>query len=173
MSKNVFIIAAVVIILGVLGFVVIKNNATTTQLSQTSQAAATPTPQPTTEDILMKKDQIEIPLDEQSGSGVSGSVKVFDKDGKAMIRISLTGDAPDGIHPAHLHAGSCALPGDIKYPLNDVVNGKSETTLTVAIGTFKDNLPLILNVHESAKEIKTYIACGEVTTEEPSVSPTQ
>lgn len=37
------------------------------------------------------------------------------------VKISLIGIAPNSTHPANVHAGSCAKPGAVVYPLQNVV----------------------------------------------------
>jgi hypothetical protein len=79
--------------------------------------------------------------------------------------------APPG-HPAHIHSGTCATLGDVVYPLNDVTGSgapasdaievewsvtRVEATLETILAT-----PHAINVHESAENIGTYIACGNV-----------
>ncbi len=89
-------------------------------------------------------------------------------------------------HPAHIHTGTCDTLGDVVYPLNDVelpgstiatpeddvastpaaVNLVAESTTTVDVA-LEEILAAehAINVHLSADEIGTYIACGDVTGE--------
>ncbi len=83
-------------------------------------------------------------------------------------------------HPAHIHAGTCDALGDVVFPLSDVddaaaagtpassanatpADPAASSTTTVA-ATLDDLLatPHAINVHLSADEIGTYIACGEI-----------
>ncbi|TSC65519.1 MAG: hypothetical protein CEO21_394, partial [Microgenomates group bacterium Gr01-1014_80] len=48
--------------------------------------------------------------------------------------------------------GRCPDVGEIKYPLTNLMNGKSETTLNTTIDMLKEQLPLSLNVND--------VACG-------------
>jgi hypothetical protein len=85
-------------------------------------------------------------------------------------------------HPAHLHGGSCEALGEIIYPLNDLVpTGPSATPAAAgeidSMSTTTIRLPdrphddfdhfvasgYALNVHLSAEEISTYIACGDIS----------
>jgi hypothetical protein len=90
-------------------------------------------------------------------------------------------------HPAHIHAGSCPEVGDVVFPLEDVApvsaidavaatpeatsqavditgEGLAESTTEVE-ATLDDILAAehAINVHASAEDIETYIACGDVT----------
>jgi len=79
--------------------------------------------------------------------------------------------------PAHIHAGSCAEGelGDIVAPLNNLTEPEGEgqgNDAAIVAETSFTNVPLPLdailaedhaiNVHLSAEEIETYIACGEI-----------
>jgi plastocyanin len=98
------------------------------------------------------------------------------------------------VHPAHIHSGSCAELGDVVAPLIDVAhilgapgNGTERTDAPSAIPVKSSvtvvDMPLqeiidgghAINVHLSADEIDTYIACGEiggaVTTDEGEEEP--
>jgi hypothetical protein len=90
-------------------------------------------------------------------------------------------------HPAHIHAGSCPEVGDVVYPLADLASSNaiggsmaspqaasdavdltgavlSESTTEVE-ATLDDILAAehAINVHASAEDIQTSIACGDVT----------
>lgn len=100
-------------------------------------------------------------LGEQNNSGELGVVTIDDADGGAKVIVTLSG-APVTAQPAHIHAGACPTPGAVKYPLADVVNGKSETIIPVKVADLKGMLPLAVNVHKSAAEIDSYVACGDL-----------
>jgi hypothetical protein len=83
----------------------------------------------------------------------------------------------DGPHPAHIHSGSCAELGDVVVPLTDVavVGADAERagaadaipvkgSYTEVEMSLDDILaaPHAINVHLSADEIGTYIACGDI-----------
>ena len=66
--------------------------------------------------------------------------------------------------PAHIHKGTCAkLDATPAYPLNNVVNGRSTTTVNVALSALLKG-HYAINMHRSAKQLKTYVACGDITT---------
>lgn len=87
-------------------------------------------------------------------------------------------------HPAHIHVGSCPAPGDVVAPLSDVsfdmiVDGTasagaepvgqasaipveaSVTTVPMALAEIVAGQHAI-NVHASADDLGTYIACGDI-----------
>jgi hypothetical protein len=103
-----------------------------------------------------------ITLDTLNASGVSGSAKIEEKEGgKVKVTIEVT---PNGNlkMPAHIHIGQCgATLGDVKYPLSDVDNGKSETTVDVNFADLETG-GFAVNLHKSADDLKTYTACGNI-----------
>ncbi len=100
---------------------------------------------------------------------------------------SATNDMAAGVaRPAHIHTGACDTLGDVVFPLDDVAlpgqtiatpdDDASSTPVAVdlvaeSVTTVDVSLEDILaaeyaiNVHLSAEEIGTYIACGDVTGE--------
>jgi hypothetical protein len=139
------IIAAVAVVVVVAGAIV-KNN-----LEPKSQVILT-------EGMKLP---VTVPLMEQNKSGQSGNAVITVENGKVKVTVNLSNPSADP-QPAHIHFGSCANIGQVKYPLNNVVNGHSETLLDISIhelhlGNFS------LNVHKSAKEANVYTACGDVS----------
>lgn len=78
-------------------------------------------------------------------------------------------------HPAHIHVGACPEPGDIVFPLNDVVTPGDEmvgssAALPVQVSSTVVESALAdivagehaINVHESADAMDVYIACGDI-----------
>jgi hypothetical protein len=88
-----------------------------------------------------------------------------------------------GDHPAHIHNGTCAALGDVVAPLGninamgtndgtpmamDMVGSANAIPVLSSITTV--DLPMAdilaadhaLNVHESAEDIGTYVACGDI-----------
>jgi plastocyanin len=92
------------------------------------------------------------------------------------ITAAPAASAPIAGRPAHIHSGDCANLGDVVVPLTDLTKpaGQAEGQVNRAIlaeNSFT-NVPLTLdatladdhaiNVHLSADQIGTYIACGEI-----------
>ncbi|OHA09272.1 MAG: hypothetical protein A3H69_05210 [Candidatus Sungbacteria bacterium RIFCSPLOWO2_02_FULL_47_9] len=65
--------------------------------------------------------------------------------------------------PAHIHVGACPNPDAVKYPLADVVGGKSTTVVHASVDELLKELPLAVNVHKSGIEIKTFVACADLS----------
>ena len=78
-------------------------------------------------------------------------------------------------HPAHIHTGACPGIGDVVAPLNDVTSvgneaqgaedhihvDYSQSTVELALGDILAGDHAI-NVHQSADDMGTYIACGNI-----------
>ncbi|MCI0566304.1 penicillin-binding protein activator [bacterium] len=116
-------------------------------------------------DAMMMEEgkKLEVALSELNSSGVSGTALITERDGKAYVSLVLEGASAKISQPAHIHTGSCAELGDVKYHLTDVKNEVSETMLEASIDDIMKGLPLAINVHKSADEISAYIACGDIT----------
>jgi hypothetical protein len=95
--------------------------------------------------------------------------------GLAQTPVSGVDTAAEA-HPAHIHSGTCDQLGDVVYPLADVMTLTGEEMGAAgghAVKVSEVNhvdAPLqeildgghAINVHLSAEEIGTYIACGNI-----------
>jgi len=116
--------------------------------------------------------EVKLNLSSQNNSGIAGTVKLENKDGKVEVKLDLTGVSTgvsgllgislNASHPAHIHLGSCANIGAVKYPLTSTVNGESETKISTSFADLKAQLPLAVNVHKSSEEIGVYVACVDI-----------
>lgn len=104
-----------------------------------------------------------IDLDEVDGSGVSGTATMTETDGETTVSIELDGTPEDGVHPVHIHAGTCDDLGDVVFPLEDVVDGMSESTVEASIDDIMA-ADHAINVHLSEDEMDVYVACGNIGT---------
>ncbi len=98
----------------------------------------------------------------QNDSGQSGSSVLKEKNGRITVELNLGGSQASVSQPAHIHEGTCADIGEVKYSLENVVDGTSLTTLDSTIEELKENLPLAINVHKSISESDIYVACGNL-----------
>ncbi|MCH7604423.1 CHRD domain-containing protein [Patescibacteria group bacterium] len=115
------------------------------------------------EGIMMEEEEsIVVILLAQNDSGESGTATITKDNEEIKVVVSLNG-APSSAQPAHIHIGSCANLGGVEYPLNNVLNGSSETIIDVSLGQLLSELPLAVNVHKSSEELAVYIACGDIT----------
>jgi cysteine sulfinate desulfinase/cysteine desulfurase-like protein len=105
---------------------------------------------------------ITVELSEQSGSGQSGTATLAAAGEVSTTVVVELSNAPEDPQPAHIHAGTCEqLDPTPAYALANVENGRSRTTLPVALDELR-NAELVINVHESVAEIATYSACGAI-----------
>jgi Cu/Zn superoxide dismutase len=102
-----------------------------------------------------------VELEEQNGSGESGTAELRGEDGQTIVEISLDG-APAAAQPAHIHKGTCEnLDPTPAYPLEDVADGRSTSTEAVTLEELR-NGEYAINVHKSNEEPQTYVACGNL-----------
>jgi hypothetical protein len=106
--------------------------------------------------------EMTVSMGEQNGSTQSGEATltaVGDSTTHVVISIGSGGETPQ---PAHIHKGSCAeLDPTPEHPLENVVDGESSTHLNVSLDELRDG-EFAINVHKSAAELKTYVACGDI-----------
>jgi Cu/Zn superoxide dismutase len=106
---------------------------------------------------------VTVKLAPQNKSGESGTARLTAEGDQTKVVITLKG-APKGVaQPAHIHDGTCAkLDPKPKHGLENVVDGKSTTTVPVKLDALLSGGRTAINVHKSTDDIKTYVACGNI-----------
>lgn len=108
------------------------------------------------------QETVTVTLSEQSGSGQSGTATLTAVGNQTRVTIQLSNPPADTPQPAHIHPGTCAnLNPKPQYPLNNVVNGTSETVVDVPLANLLTG-NFAINVHKSGQEISVYVACGNI-----------
>ena len=121
--------------------------------------------------------QATITLVPQNGSNETGTV-TLSQTPKGVVVSVVTDTAPDSPQPAHIHKGSCAkLDPSPAFPLTMISKGSnsmgaakgvSMTTLTGVTLAQLESGQYAVNVHKSAAEAKTYVACGDIKNANPT-----
>lgn len=158
-----------IVVVAVIVLLVTRNNATTTDTTNNTTQTNN-----TTEDTTDNEDDIDeeaivtdsetFALTEQNGSGQNGTVLLEEIDGQVRVTITLSNPS-ETAEPAHIHAGSCPTPGAVFFPLTDVVNGTSVTTLETTLDALRLEEALAVNVHKSAAQSGVYFSCGNLAFE--------
>jgi uncharacterized surface protein with fasciclin (FAS1) repeats len=106
---------------------------------------------------------IRYPVTEMNGTGINGLVIVKGDTRNSTVTVLMQGTPAGGKHPMHFHAGNCDSNGDVVIPLNDLdgTTGTSRTVVNVPYGTIVGG-DHYLNIHLSADDMGTIVACGEV-----------
>jgi uncharacterized surface protein with fasciclin (FAS1) repeats len=106
---------------------------------------------------------IRYPVSAANDSGITGIVIVKGDTRNSTVTVLLQGTPEGGKHPMHFHAGNCDSNGDVVVPLNDLdgTTGTSRTVVAVPYGAIVGG-DHYLNVHLSADDMGTIVACGEV-----------
>lgn len=106
----------------------------------------------------------QIHLAPLNASGETGTATLVQRpDGSLLVSV-LTRDGGSDPQPVHIHEGTCDSSGAVAYKLQTAVGGKSETTLKGVKLSDLTSSAHVINVHKSAKEMGTYVACGRIKT---------
>lgn len=121
------------------------------------------TKRPAAEQPIKPARQLEVDMKASSTLGMSGKALLVEESDKTKVMLNLSADKT-GTHPAHIHNGSCAVPGQVKYSLSDVVGGRSVTLVDVKFDDLAAAMSsgLAINVHKSSAEIGIYLSCGDL-----------
>jgi hypothetical protein len=105
---------------------------------------------------------VTVTMNAQNASGETGTAKLEQTGSDVTVTLALTGGGSDP-QPAHIHQGTCAkLNPAPKYPLTNVVAGKSVTVLKGMKLTDLETGAFAVNVHKSTSDIGTYVSCGDI-----------
>ena len=80
---------------------------------------------------------------------------------QTQVVIDMQAVAAGVDQPVHIHEGSCPGVGAVKFPLTNVVDGKSTTAVDARLADLQTG-NLSINVHKSQAEISIYVACGAI-----------
>jgi hypothetical protein len=105
--------------------------------------------------------RVQVQLQQQNGSGESGTATLTSTGDKTRVVVNLVSYAAVA-QPAHIHHGTCVkLDPTPAYPLNALVKGKSTTVVDAPLSKLLKG-SFAINVHWSAKDVKRYVACGNI-----------
>jgi hypothetical protein len=106
-----------------------------------------------------------VTLSEQNGSGESGKATLTAEGARTKVVVNLQGESATAAaapQPAHIHRGSCnELDPTPAYGLTDAKRGTSTSTVDAKLDDLRKG-SYAINVHKSAADIKTYVACGDI-----------
>ena len=136
---------------------------------QQSTSGTTATEQPTSMGQAMgttapngPPGSITIKIAALNGSGESGTATLTPMGDRTRVVIGITGENATGKQPAHIHKGRCPSVNPAPwFPLKDVVLGKSNTVVDAPLSAILKTASAI-NIHESAKNLTKYVACGDI-----------
>jgi hypothetical protein len=105
---------------------------------------------------------ITVELATQNDSGESGTATLTEQGSQTAVVLALENLAAEAAQPAHIHKGTCAELDPVPtYPLTNVVDGASETTVDVPLEELEAGR-FAINVHKSEAEADVYVACGDL-----------
>jgi Cu/Zn superoxide dismutase len=104
----------------------------------------------------------------QNGSTVSGTVTVRPvSDAQTQATLTVAGAPAGGVHPWHIHTGSCAQSGGIVGPptaytaVSVGADGTGTVVVTLPFATPTSGAYSV-NVHASPSEMGTIVACADL-----------
>lgn len=86
---------------------------------------------------------------------------------KTDVYLSIKPAAAGISQPVHIHDGSCPGVGSVKFPLTNIVDGKSKTTVDVSLDDLLKG-SYSINAHESTANAGKYVACTVIGQGKPS-----
>ena len=105
---------------------------------------------------------VTVSIKAQNGSAQTGTATLTQSGDDVVVAITMKGTGSDA-EPAHIHPGTCAkLNPAPKYPLSNIVDGKSTTTVPGLKVADLQTGGFAINVHKSTSDLATYVACGDI-----------
>lgn len=90
-----------------------------------------------------------------------GTATLTAKGDQTEVVVNIKAGAAGVAQPAHIHDGNCPNVAGVKYPLTNVVDGKSTTTVNAKLADLQTG-KFGINVHKSEPEIAVYVSCGDI-----------
>ncbi|MBM4417390.1 MAG: hypothetical protein FJ033_03615 [Chloroflexi bacterium] len=91
----------------------------------------------------------------------AGTVTLEPMGAQTKVTIDVASGGAGVSQPAHIHTGACPGVGAVAFPLTNVVDGKSETTVNVTAAQIMATAHSI-NIHRSTTEAAVFTACADL-----------
>ncbi len=91
----------------------------------------------------------------------SGTANLTARGDKTQVSLDIKPGEKGAAQPVHIHEGACPAPGAVKYPLTNIVDGKSTTTVDAKLADLLTG-GFSINAHLSAADVNKYVACGNI-----------
>jgi hypothetical protein len=142
------VIVIALIIAGGIAFSLLRDRPESSEQNQTHNQAA--------------MDPIIVSLPGFNFSEQAGRAYLSDESGKTKVAIDISPWTAGTAQPASIRAGTCPSVGAVRYPLNNVVDGKSETLLVPALHFIHGLGDSIIAIGKSAAEPDVIVSCGNL-----------
>lgn len=98
-------------------------------------------------------------------TNVAGTARATVREGHTIATVTLTGGTPGHVHPWHIHEGTCGSGGPVvgsgsAYPPLQVGSEGRATGEAHLMLTLNEAKSYHVNVHASATDMGTIVACG-------------
>lgn len=104
---------------------------------------------------------LTLELAEENGSGQSGTATLTPAgDGETRVVVELD-NPPEVPQPAHVHPGPCGDLGDPVAGLESLVDGRSETTVSMSLARLQSG-SFVIHAHKSDAEFDVSVACAPI-----------
>lgn len=155
MNKKTIAIVAVVAVV-IVGFLVVRFFSAEPE-TETEERVGPPAGTPGPADVI---DTTLVDLFEVDESGQSGFATIDEFDDETQVVLQISGE-PDSTRSASIRSGSCDNPGEVMFDLNDVVNGRSETSFGISADEIVGAGPFLIAVFATDDESEALVACGD------------
>ncbi len=96
-----------------------------------------------------------------AGFNEAGTATLTPMGDKTQVVLNLTGAPAGTAQPAHIHVGQCPGVAAVKWPLTNVMDGKSTTMVDAKLSDITTG-GYAINIHKSTAEAGQYVTCGNI-----------
>ena len=122
--------------------------------------------------VVYAEGPVTVTLKEQNNSGQSGTATLTEKGSDTEVVVEIKGMPAGADHPMMVHKNTCDKSGGVEYPLTNLKDGKSTTTVKVALKDLQSGNYSIRS-HKSPQELPIFFLCGDIPAASAAAAPPQ
>lgn len=166
MDRNNIIVSVLIIALIIIGLVVYRRQ-NSIEIPTTAPTPIIPTPTETTTPTINPSIVPAIAVDlapvDSSLYNQAGTAILTQRNNQVVVTVTI--NQPSGVdnnQPININTGTCTNIGKIIFQLNNIVEGKSTTTLNTTLNRIENQKPLVISINRSNADTNIYTACGSL-----------